>query len=69
MTTLRTALMPRLTRRAALAGLAATAIGAPALIRTATAADPIRIGVLSPVTGAWTVYGQAHSRGFELAVE
>ena len=43
--------------------------GRPALIRSAKAADPIRIGVLSPVTGAWTVYGQAHSRGFELAVE
>ena len=44
-------------------------LGAPALIRPAKAADPIKIGVLSPVTGAWTVYGQAHSRGFELAVE
>jgi urea transport system substrate-binding protein len=63
MTTLRTALMPRLTRRAALAGLAATAIGAPALIRMGKAADPIRIGVLSPVTGAWTVYGQSAFAG------
>jgi urea transport system substrate-binding protein len=47
----------------------ATVIAAPRVIRSARAADPIKIGVLSPVTGAWTVYGQAHSRGFELAVE
>jgi urea transport system substrate-binding protein len=60
-----------ITRRQALSGIAvgAAIVGAPALIRSAKAADPIRIGVLSPVTGAWTVYGQAHSRGFELAVE
>ena len=69
MTTLRTALMPRLTRRAALAGLAATAIGAPAIIRRAAAADPIRVGVISPLTGAWTVYGKAHSAGFQMAVD
>jgi urea transport system substrate-binding protein len=58
-------------RRSALGGMvaAAAAVSAPRIIRPAAAADPIRIGVLSPVTGAWTVYGQAHSRGFELAVE
>ena len=62
---------PRLSRRAALMGMAATAavVGAPRIIRPAKAADPIKIGVLSPVTGAWSVYGAAHSRGFELAVE
>lgn len=61
----------RVSRRAVLAGMTATAtvIAAPRVIRSARAADPIKIGVLSPVTGAWTVYGQAHSRGFELAVE
>lgn len=50
-------------------GLAAAAIAAPAIIRPARAADPIRIGVISPLTGAWTVYGKAHLSGFELAVE
>lgn len=61
----------RFSRRAALAGMAATAavVAAPRIIRPAKAADPIKIGVLSPVTGAWSVYGAAHSRGFELAVE
>ena len=61
----------RVSRRAVLAGMTATAtvVAAPRIIRPAKAADPIKIGVLSPVTGAWTVYGQAHSRGFELAVE
>ena len=44
-------------------------IAAPAFVRTLNADNHIKIGVLSPVTGAWTVYGQAHSRGFELAVE
>jgi len=61
----------RLSRRTLLSGMAAAAavVAAPRIIRPAHAADPIKIGVLSPVTGAWTVYGQAHSRGFELAVE
>ncbi len=30
---------------------------------------PIRVGVISPLSGAWTVYGKAHSAGFELAVD
>lgn len=30
---------------------------------------PVRVGVLSPLSGAWTVYGEAHRRGFELAME
>ena len=47
----------------------AASLAAPAIVRPASAADPIKIGVLSPVTGAWTVYGTAHSRGFELGVE
>jgi urea transport system substrate-binding protein len=60
-----------LSRRAALKGMAAgvAALGAPAIIRRASAADPIRIGVISPLTGAWTVYGKAHISGFELALE
>lgn len=53
---------------------AGTAIGAAALaapwLRTpAFAADSIKVGVISPLTGAWTVYGKAHMAGFELAVE
>ncbi len=51
------------------AGAAVASMVAPALIRSAYAADPIRIGVISPLTGAWTVYGKAHISGFELAVE
>jgi urea transport system substrate-binding protein len=71
MTTRRSRFACSISRRSALGGLAAAAaaVSAPRIIRPAAAADPIRIGVLSPVTGAWTVYGQAHSRGFELAVE
>ncbi len=64
-----------LTRRAALQGITATAgvaaasLAAPAIVRRAGAADPIRVGVISPLTGAWTVYGRAHASGFELAVD
>lgn len=31
--------------------------------------DVVKVGVLSPLSGDWTVYGEAHSRGFELAVQ
>lgn len=62
-----------LTRRQFLGGVAAgaavTAIPAPAIIKRASAADPIKVGVISPLTGAWTVYGRAHIAGFELAVK
>ncbi|MCW2696993.1 MAG: hypothetical protein JWR62_2078 [Modestobacter sp.] len=30
---------------------------------------PIRVGVISPLSGAWTVYGKAHSAGFQMAVD
>jgi urea transport system substrate-binding protein len=30
---------------------------------------PIRVGVISPLSGAWTVYGRAHSAGFQFAVD
>ena len=64
-------------RRTALKGLAAStgilgigALAAPAIIRQARAQDgPIRVGIISPITGAWTVYGRAHLSGFELAAE
>jgi urea transport system substrate-binding protein len=51
------------------AGAAVAGMVAPALIRRAYAAEPIKIGVISPLTGAWTVYGKAHISGFQLAVE
>jgi urea transport system substrate-binding protein len=65
----------RTTRRGALktlgvtTALAAGTFAAPAIIRRARAADPIRVGVISPLTGAWTVYGEAHSAGFRMAVD
>jgi len=61
-----------LSRRTVLKGLGAAAAGViagPAFIRRASAAEPIRIGVISPLTGAWTVYGKAHLAGMQLAVE
>ena len=64
-----------ITRRSALkalgasTALAAGSLAAPAIIRSAAAADPIRVGVISPLTGAWTVYGKAHSAGFQMAVD
>jgi urea transport system substrate-binding protein len=51
------------------AGAGTAAVAAPALIRSAAAAGPIRVGVISPLTGAWTVYGKAHISGFQLAVD
>jgi len=50
--------------------VSAAAMAAPGLtIRAACAQDPIQVGLISPLTGAWTVYGKAHSAGFELAVD
>lgn len=60
------------TRRTVLKALTAAGTGAlamPFVVRQPWAATPIRIGVVSPLTGAWTVYGKAHFSGFELAVE
>jgi urea transport system substrate-binding protein len=61
-------------RRRVLGGMAATAaigatFSAPGILRHARGAQPIKVGVISPLTGAWTVYGKAHIAGFELAVE
>ena len=47
----------------------AAAVAMPYTIREPWAATPIKVGVISPLTGAWTVYGKAHFSGFELAVE
>lgn len=49
--------------------IAVSSLATPAIIRRTSAADPIRVGVISPLTGAWTVYGKAHSAGFQMAVE
>jgi urea transport system substrate-binding protein len=71
----RTLSRPTITRRTALHTIGATtalatgALAAPAIIRRAWAQDPIRVGVISPLTGAWTVYGKAHSAGFQMAVD
>jgi urea transport system substrate-binding protein len=54
-------------RGAAAASVASLA--APALLRSARGETPIRVGLISPLTGAWTVYGKAHSAGFELGVD
>lgn len=58
-------------RRTALKGVAGAvaAMAAPSVITKAWAATPIKVGVISPLTGAWTVYGKAHYSGFELAVD
>ncbi|WP_354502194.1 substrate-binding protein [Limibacillus sp. MBR-115] len=50
-------------------GVTAAAFAAPAIIRSARAAEAIKVGIISPLTGAWTVYGKAHIAGFELAAE
>ena len=58
-------------RRDLLKSAAAGAVGslaAPALVRAA-GETPIKVGLISPLTGAWTVYGKAHSAGFQLAVD
>jgi urea transport system substrate-binding protein len=50
-------------------GAGVMTLASPALISSASAAGPIRVGVISPLTGAWTVYGKAHISGFQLAVD
>ncbi len=74
--------MPELefNRRAMLkTGLIASALfGAPPLLTACspkasdggeTSSGPIKVGLISPLSGAWTVYGKAHSAGFQLAVD
>ena len=51
------------------AGLAGVSLTAPAILRSARGEAPIKVGLISPLTGAWTVYGKAHSAGFELGVD
>lgn len=66
----------KITRRTALKKIAITAGGAAAFVsipgaflHAAGGKKPIKVGLISPLTGAWTVYGKAHSAGFILAVE
>lgn len=60
-----------ISRRTVLKGMTAAAgiAVAPAFIKNLRAADNIKVGIISPLTGAWTVYGKAHIAGFELAVD
>jgi urea transport system substrate-binding protein len=51
------------------AGVAGSSLSMPRVLRFARAEGPIKVGLISPLTGAWTVYGKAHSAGFELAVD
>ena len=51
------------------AGLTGVSLAAPGILRSARAEGPIKVGLISPLTGAWTVYGKAHSAGFELGVD
>lgn len=58
-------------RRALMQGTAAGAVAtlaAPSIVKAA-GETPIKVGLISPLTGAWTVYGKAHSAGFQLAVD
>ena len=65
----------KLTRRrllktaAATAGVSVVSLAAPSILRSARGEAPIKVGLISPLTGAWTVYGKAHSAGFELGVD
>ncbi|MGH7069716.1 MAG: substrate-binding protein [Acetobacteraceae bacterium] len=54
---------------AGLGALSATGLAAPGILRSARAAAPIKIGVILPLTGLWTVFGRADSQGFQLAVD
>lgn len=64
-------LLAGLSRRDILKGAgagAAALLAAPVIVRAA-GETPIKVGLISPLTGAWTVYGKAHSAGFQLAAD
>jgi urea transport system substrate-binding protein len=54
---------------AAAAGLSAVSVAAPSVLRSARGEQPIKVGLISPLTGAWTVYGKAHSAGLQLGID
>lgn len=58
----------RPTRRAALVGLGG-AVAAPALMRSAWAADPINVGVAVPLSGANAQFGVNSRNGIELVAD
>jgi urea transport system substrate-binding protein len=54
----------------AAAGAATLNFASPSFVSRAFAGEkPIKVGVISPLTGAWTVYGKAHMAGFQMAVD
>jgi len=56
-------------RRAVLAGAGATAAGLATGVRIARAADPVKVGVLFPLTGNAAAAGQASKAAVELAAD
>ncbi len=62
--------MPRLTRRAALGGLAAAPLAMPGLLRAQTTSKPVRIGLLSDMSGPYRdVGGPGNKVAAQLAVD
>jgi branched-chain amino acid transport system substrate-binding protein len=62
--------MPQITRRAALAALAAAPLARPAIVRAQSSSKPIKIGLLSDMGGPYRdVGGPGHRVATELAVE
>ncbi|MGE4244350.1 MAG: ABC transporter substrate-binding protein, partial [Parvibaculaceae bacterium] len=57
----------RPSRRTVSKGLAASLLAAPAILGTARAAAPLKIGCLAPVSGFFAREGQNCKRGFDLA--
>jgi branched-chain amino acid transport system substrate-binding protein len=62
--------MPRLTRRAALGGLAAAPLAMPGLLRAQSTSQPVRIGLLSDMSGPYRdVGGPGNKVAAQLAVD
>jgi branched-chain amino acid transport system substrate-binding protein len=61
--------MTRLNRRSVLAAAGATAATLATGLRTARAADPVKVGVLFPLTGNAAAAGQASKAALEIAAE
>jgi len=55
--------------QASVATASATTLAGCAFGGVGGGSGPVRVGVLSPLSGPWTVYGEAHRRGFELATQ
>jgi len=62
--------MPRLPRRVALAGLAATPLALPGILRAQTTSNPVKIGLLSDMGGPYPdVGGPGNHVAVELAIQ